>query len=132
MSEDLDLSGEWTGVYNYPFALPPVPFDAVIHDQSGRISGTTSEIGGTPFSLARRLDAVIDGTRTGASVIFLKMYDQADGEYDVVQYSGTVDSEGDEIGGHWQVRGMTGTFLMVRRPRASEMEALEVEEKIDS
>ena len=25
----LDLSGEWTGIYNYPVALPPVAFEAV-------------------------------------------------------------------------------------------------------
>ena len=132
MSGAVDLSGEWTGVYNYPFALPPVAFEAALHDSNGRISGTTSEISGTPFSAERRLNAVIDGSRNGQSVQFIKMYDQADGEYDVVQYQGTVDPDGDEIGGQWVVSGMTGTFLMVRRSKAEEEAKLETEEKIDS
>ncbi len=132
MSDAVDLSGEWTGVYNYPFALPPVAFEAVLLDGNGRISGTTSEMGGTPFSPKRRLDAVIDGSRNGRSVQFIKMYDQADGEYDVVQYEGTIDPDGDEIGGRWVVSGMTGTFLMVRQSKAKEMAKLAIEEKIDS
>ena len=131
MSEKLDLSGEWTGIYNYPIAMPPVAFEAAVHEAGGRISGTTTEMGGTPFSPKRRLDAVIDGTRAGQAVTFIKMYDQADGEYDVVQYSGTLDPEGEEIGGHWTVSGMSGTFLMIRRSRTKESVSLEAEEKID-
>jgi hypothetical protein len=68
LSNSLDLSGEWTGVYNYPFALPPVDFEAVIHDSGGRISGTTSEMGGLPSEAKRRLTAVIDGSRDGQAV----------------------------------------------------------------
>ena len=131
MSGDLDLSGEWTGVYNYPVHLPPVAFEAAIHDLAGRISGTTSEVTSTPFSPAQRLDAVIDGTREAHSVQFLKMYDSADQGFDTVHYSGRVDPEGDEIAGTWSVAGMSGTFLMVRRSKSGEKAVLAVDEEVD-
>ena len=130
-SDPLDLSGEWTGVYNYPAAMPPVAFEAVLHDSAGRISGTTTEIGPSAFAAAQRLDAVIDGRRDGRNVQFIKMYEQADEEYDVVHYSGAVDPEGDEIAGTWLLHGLSGTFLMVRRPRKAEAAKIEAEEKID-
>ncbi|MDQ4087067.1 MAG: hypothetical protein M3177_03490 [Pseudomonadota bacterium] len=110
--EGLDLTGQWSGFYNYPVPAPAVNFEAVLRDAGGRLTGTIVEPddlrGGT-------LSAVIDGYRQGAAVSFLKMYDQADEYYDTVQYSGTVASGGDEIEGRWQVQGgWSGTFLMVR------------------
>ena len=122
----LDLTGNWAGFYNYPVAAPPVNFQAVLHDSGGRLTGTTSEPGDAG---AGTLHAVIDGRRQGAAVSFLKMYDQADEDYDSVQYSGTVASGGDEIEGRWQVAGgWSGTFLMVRARRAfEEAERLEAE-----
>lgn len=129
MSDNLDLSGDWTGIYNYPFALPPVAFEAAILEAAGRISGTTTEM--SSFGPERRLDSVIDGTRGGHSVTFIKMYEDSEGQYDVVQYSGTLDPEGEELGGQWTVQGQSGTFLMIRRSRARESIALEAEEKID-
>ena len=131
MSSDPDLSGEWTGVYNYPVQLPPVAFEAVIQDGTGRISGTTSEVSAAPFGRPQRRDAVIDGTRDGHNVQFLKMYDSGDEGFDAVQYSGRVDPEGDEIGGTWAVAGLKGTFLMIRRSGAEQTVALVAEEKID-
>ncbi|HET9427954.1 MAG TPA: hypothetical protein VFO69_06300 [Allosphingosinicella sp.] len=128
---DLDLSGEWTGIFNYPVSEPSVAFEATIHDSSGTISGTTTEVARTAVSPAQRLDAVIDGRREGRSVQFIKMYDQTDDEYDVVQYSGSLDPEGDEIAGTWQVAGMSGTFLMVRRSRAGTAARREAGERID-
>lgn len=131
-SGDLDLSGEWTGVYNYPVALPPVAFEAVIQDLSGRINGTTREVGPSAFGSPSRRDAVIDGHRQGRSVRFIKMYDRADEEYDVVIYSGSIEAEGDEIGGTWSLAGTSGTFLMVRRSRSSGTVERETEERISS
>jgi len=131
-SGDLDLSGEWTGVYNYPVAIPPVSFEAAIQDQGGRISGTTSEVGPSAFGSPSKRDAVIDGHREGRSVRFIKMYDRADEEYDVVTYAGSIEAEGDEIGGTWAVAGTSGTFLMVRRSRASEAVERETDERIAS
>lgn len=127
----LDLSGEWTGIYNYPVALPPVAFEAVLQDLDGRISGTISEVTETLSRPAQRLDSVIDGRRDGLSVQFIKMYEQADHEFDVVHYSGSVDPEGAEIAGTWALAGMSGTFLMVRRPGATEAVEQEAEATID-
>jgi hypothetical protein len=125
-----DLSGKWTGVYNYPVPIPPVAFEAIIHDRAGRISGTTSEMAGRPFKPAQKLDAVIDGLREGHEVRFLKMYDSGDQGFDTVQYSGSLDRDGDEIAGTWAIAGMSGSFLMIRRSRTGEETALAAEEKL--
>ena len=130
-SDPLDLSGEWTGIYNYPVAVPPVAFEAVLQDSAGQISGSTTELASTSFGRDQRLDAVIDGRREGRDVQFIKMYEQADAEYDVVHYSGAVDPDGDEIAGTWLLHGLSGTFLMIRRPRKTEAAEIETEEKID-
>ena len=37
---DLDLSGRWTGMFNYPGPFPPVGFEAELRDQGGSITGT--------------------------------------------------------------------------------------------
>lgn len=129
--ERIDLSGEWTGIFNYPVSEPSVAFEALIEDVAGIISGTTTELGRTVFSPAKRLDAVIDGRRDGFSIQFIKMYDQADEQYDVVHYSGTIDPDGEEITGIWAVAGMTGTFLMIRRAGAAETAEQETDERID-
>ena len=133
MSEeaDLDLSGQWTGFFNYPVAAQPVNFEAVLHDAAGRLTGTTTEPGTTRGSLGRTLHAVIDGHREGRSVSFIKMYDDADGEYDSVRYTGAVAGGGDEIAGSWEIPGIwSGTFLMVRRPAASQSERREAGEEV--
>src|SRR3546814_17044997 len=62
------------------------------------------------------LHAVIDGRRKGGSIRFLKMYDEAEGGYDVVHYDGALHADGNEIEGQWQIAGIwSGTFLMIRR-----------------
>src|SRR3546814_16060914 len=59
--------------------------------------------------------AVIDGRRKGGSIRFLKMYDEAEGGYDVVHYDGALHADGNEIEGQWQIAGIwSGTFLMIR------------------
>ncbi len=127
----LDLSGEWTGIYNFPHSLPPVAFEAVLLDQAGRLSGTTQEMAGPPFRPERLLTSVIDGVRNGHAVEFAKMYDQADREYDTVAYRGPVTADGEEIQGIWTVGAWSGTFLMVRRAASGEETALEIEAVAD-
>ncbi|HEX8642168.1 MAG TPA: hypothetical protein VF704_13575 [Allosphingosinicella sp.] len=124
---DIDLSGKWSGFFNYPVALPPVNFEAVLNDVGGRLTGSTSE----PDRFGRTIGAVIDGSRQGASVTFIKMYDAADGEYDVVRYAGTAAAGGDEIEGRWVVaENWSGTFLMVRGGRAAEAMEQKAEEPV--
>jgi hypothetical protein len=126
-----DLSGQWTGVYSYPSRFPPNSFEAVLRDAAGSLTGTTTERDGV-FGGDRLLHAVIDGQRDGTSVRFLKMYDQGDEAYDVVQYRGRVTDGGAEISGTWEVPGRwQGSFLMVRGPRAGASIARRVTEKIE-
>ena len=128
---DLDLSGSWTGFFNYPDGGPPVNFHAELHETGGRITGTTREPGDTMGSLGRTMRAVIDGHRDGSSVSFIKMYDEADGEYDAVHYAGRIAPGGDEIEGSWQIPGIwSGTFLMVRAAGAVRRRERKVTAKI--
>ena len=128
---DLDLTGEWTGFFNYPVPAPPVNFEAVLREVDGQVTGTSTEVGDTPRSRGRILHAVLDGQRDGASVRFLKMYEDADEEYDVVRYSGSLDAGGDEISGRWEIGGIwSGTFLMVRKRGAAEQVERKVEESV--
>lgn len=119
MSEG-DLSGSWSGFYNYPAGKPPVPFEAELNDSGGRITGTTSELDPLHGTM---LVAVLDGHRTGRSVEFVKMYECADESYDSVRYQGEVSGEGDEINGRWLIPGAwSGAFLMVRASRSDATE----------
>ena len=115
----LDLSGDWTGIYSYPRAIPPVSFTASLSEQGGWISGVVEEKSRKGVGLARRLGATIQGRRTGESVTWLKLYDDLDDNYDAVQYEGAISADGEEISGCWSIFGdWSGSFLMVRKSRA--------------
>ena len=90
MSKPDDLSGDWRGIFNYPAAQPPTEFTATLHDAGGALSGRTVE----PSLRGATITARIDGRRTGASVAFVKLYDDEDGAYDTVAYQGDVDADG--------------------------------------
>ena len=131
MRADFDLSGRWTGFFNYPIVRPPVNFEATLRDIHGAITGVTSELSDVPNSLYVTLEATIDGRREGRTVRFVKMYDRFDGDYDAVHYEGVIQSDGEEIEGRWEIPGnWGGTFLMVRASGASEEIELEVEEPV--
>src|SRR3546814_1730022 len=78
--KDVDLTGHWTGLYNYPDG-PPVPFEAQLRESSGCVTGTTTETSDLVAGHGQKLHAVIDGRRKGGSIRFLKMYDEAEGGY---------------------------------------------------
>ena len=116
---DYDLSGHWTGVFNFPSLLPPGPFEAAIRDIAGVISGVTNEAGCMFDPPGTVLDAVLDGSRDGASVAFRKIYSD-ELRPDVVLYRGQIEPGGDEIQGEWTIPGdWSGTFLMVRGSKAA-------------
>jgi hypothetical protein len=120
MSES-DLSGVWIGIFNYPEDLPATSYRATLTDSGGRLGGTIEEIDAVVM-VGQRLTAAIDGTRTDRSVRFTKFYAAPDEVYDIVEYQGTVNAEGDEITGHWRVGdAWSGSFIMTR-PRAPGME----------
>ena len=118
MSEEaeLDLSGRWSGIFNYPALYPPNSFEATIRDEGGLITGVIVQPGEVfdPPGIVRH--AVIEGSREGSSIRFIKIYDDLDRP--TPHYRGIVQPGGDEIEGEWTIPGdWSGTFLMIRGSR---------------
>jgi len=132
MSEtEVDLSGDWLGLYNYPQLYPPTRFRATLRDDGGRISGETVEQEEN-FSGGAELRALIDGHREGASVTFAKIYEDEAFNSEFVRYEGEIGAGGDEISGQWVVPGhWSGTFIMVRSSGAAEAAERRIAETID-
>ncbi|GAA0458496.1 MULTISPECIES: hypothetical protein [Sphingomonas] len=119
---DADLSGVWLGIFNYPEDLPATSFRATLTDTGGRLGGTIEEIDAV-ILVGRHLTSALDGTRDGRAVRFTKFYAPVSEDYDVVEYRGTVNAEGDEITGHWQVHGAWGGSFIMTRPQAAPAQA---------
>lgn len=128
---DHNLTGRWTGIFNYPESLPPNSFEATLRDVGGAITGITSERDDDPDGHGDLLHAIIEGRRDGSSVTFTKIYDDMEPEPVVIFYSGTVQPGGEEIHGRWERVDMwSGTFLMVRNPGAEQEDAREISETV--
>jgi hypothetical protein len=126
---DHDLSGEWSGIYNYPAHYPPNSFEAVIRDAGGAISGVIRQPGEFFEPPGTFQHAVIEGSREGSLLRFVKIYD--DLSRPTPHYRGTIQPGGDEIEGEWTIPGdWSGTFLMIRGGKAEAEMELEVGEKI--
>ncbi|HEY5720790.1 MAG TPA: hypothetical protein VIT45_00555 [Allosphingosinicella sp.] len=129
MSGEVDLTGEWSGIYNYPSLYPPNSFEASIRDSGGIITGVIRQPGEFFEPAGTMQHAVIEGSREGSIVRFVKMYD--DLSRPTPHYSGIIQPGGDEIEGEWTIPGdWSGTFLMVRGGKAEAEEELEVGEEI--
>ena len=130
MSEsEHDLSGEWSGIYNYPSQFPPNQFEASIRDSGGIITGVISQPGEF-FEAVDTQHAVIEGSREGSAVRFVKIYD--DLERVSVHYEGVIQPGGDEIEGRWTIPGdWSGTFLMVRGAKAKQAEERRISEGLE-
>lgn len=116
--DPLDLTGSWTGMFNYPRAMPPGSFTAELREQGGVVIGETEERSDSPADRGATLHALIEGNRSGLGIVFVKHYDAARRLDTPVNYSGTLSPNGDEITGTWNIAGnWSGTFLMVRRAR---------------
>jgi hypothetical protein len=112
---DIDLTGRWAGIFNYPDLSPPNSFDAELRDTGGLLSGLTTEQDDNPSRRAGTLHAVLEGRHHDNVVWFTKQYDDFEIMPNLVIYSGTVHPGGDEIEGRWEIPGIwSGTFLMVR------------------
>jgi hypothetical protein len=126
---EFDLTGEWTGIYNYPALLPPNTFEASIRDSGGIISGVIRQPGEIIEPPGIRQHAVIEGSREGSRVRWIKIYD--DLSRATPHYEGTIQAGGDEIEGRWHIPGdWSGTFLMMRRSREEAEEERVVDEEI--
>ncbi|MDZ3831173.1 MAG: hypothetical protein U0S50_05065 [Sphingopyxis sp.] len=113
MSDPLDMTGMWTGSYRYPSPWePPREFVAVISEQRGALSGSTTEKSDLLPGADER--AAIRGTRTDTAVAFGKYYD-GDGAYaHFVAYEGTLTPDGRRVEGRWSIDGFSGSFVMTR------------------
>jgi hypothetical protein len=126
---ELNLTGEWSGIYNYPAHYPPNNFEASIRDSGGIITGVIRQPGEFFERSGIHQHSVIEGTREGDLVRWVKVYD--DLSRATPHYEGTVHADGNEIDGTWHIPGdWSGTFLMVRRREEKAQEARMVAEKI--
>ena len=115
------LTGVWHGLYTYANQPEPVYFVATLIESGSHLSGTTFEsaVGQTGAPLT--LNALIEGTRAGVSIAFLKRYDGSGGWHHGVAYEGTLNGERTEIEGGWTIgSAASGRFLMIRSSGASE------------
>ena len=129
MGDEFDLTGEWTGIYSYPALYPPNTFEASIRDAGGIITGVIRQPGEFFEPPGTRQHAVIEGTRKGSRVRWIKIYD--DLARSPPRYEGTIQPGGDEIEGQWHHPGdWSGTFLMVRARKAKAKEERKVSEKV--
>ena len=132
MSGAADLSGRWSGIFNYPRLLPPTSFEADLRDHGGAISGVTTEPDLEPGCEGQTLHATIEGVREGDTLRFTKIYDDLKHAAEPVQYHGLIQPGGDEIDGTWEIAGVwSGTFLMVRSAGSTEEVAKAVSEEVD-
>ncbi len=123
------LSGAWSGIYNYPRTLPPVPFTAVLIQNGEWITGTTEEISRFGNVRGVTISATLQGRRAGAEVKWLKLYDLRP-EHNGVAYEGTINADASEIHGRWLLPGSwSGTFLMIKAPTCAVERTLEKAER---
>lgn len=117
------LSGSWTGRYDYDNVAfgTPVSFDAVLTETSGTVRGEIVEPNTFRHEATDTLLAVINGTRSGSSVHFIKTYtDFEQGDHPV--YDGQINATATRVTGRWHFPlqpGVKGTFLLARTSQAA-------------
>lgn len=115
---DNNLSGYWTGIYDYSLASKdPVPFNVVITDETGSLSGEFIEPNTFAKTPDRELFASLSGARDGMNVHFIKTYERVPRAGHSVIYEGTLDSTFNRIEGQWRAPApcrVTGSFIMNR------------------
>jgi hypothetical protein len=117
-----NLTGIWQGLYTYSHGSS-VSFVATLIDSAGSLSGSTHEA--CSFRSGRTVCAMLEGSREGHAVSFLKTYQDAGPFYAAtVRYQGTLSNDATEIEGRWTIwRILSGKFVMVRPAgRAAEVE----------
>lgn len=134
----LSLSGNWTGVYDYPVAsMDPVPFFAELTDVAGVVWGTTTEPRTGAFGgVTDELTANLSGYRSRREIRFEKRYDPViEGGENAIHYAGIISEDGNRIEGKWSISdgfaGFSGPFVMDRAKGAKADATLETEAELD-
>jgi hypothetical protein len=114
-----NLTGFWTGVYDYGSGRKePVPFNVIIEDNAGSLTGEIIEPNTFSPAKDRELFASLKGTREGTSVHFIKTYEKVPRAGHSIAYAGTLDASRTRIDGTWNGTGpytsATGPFVMNR------------------
>ena len=123
MSDPLDVTGSWEGIFNYPRSMPANGFRCDLREHGGRITGETQERSDGDADQGDTILALLDGTRDGHAVHLSKCYDEPSRAHYVVTYDGTLAADGNEITGRWDIPGVwSGTFIMVRAERHGAVE----------
>ena len=115
------LTGKWLGRYGYAHSTLVVPFEAVIVECGGDLSGETSEPNTFRFDLGSVLDAVLAGGCGDGAVNFIKRYNGFSPDDDPV-YAGMLNPALTRIEGTWQFPRKpwaNGPFTMMRKPSAA-------------
>jgi hypothetical protein len=122
MTDRIDLTGRWTGVYFYPEDhawnandnMSATPFTAELTDTGGVIVGQTVEPNLT-FPGRPDIRGVLEGRHDGARLTFAKTPD-ADHQDHVIYYDGDISPDGGAVTGRWSIPGdWSGEFRMQRR-----------------
>ena len=128
-SGETNLSGRWSGIFNYPSLFPPNTFEAVIQDQGGVIAGVITQPREAFEPPGPSRHAIIEGRRDGSSLTFVKFYDDLDRA--TPHYHGRIQPGGDEVHGEWTIPGdWSGTFIMIREGKAAAEEERRVGEEV--
>lgn len=101
MSDPLDISGEWFGVYGYgPTGTHRVEFLASLATgPSGHFTGTVADAHGIG-------EAILQGQRSGETVHFMKTYTRTVyRQARPVDYTGRWEEDGAALRGTWSVSG---------------------------
>ena len=75
MSDPLDVTGSWEGIFNYPRTMPASGFRCELREHGGVVTGETQERGDAGAERGQTLLALLDGRRDGHALRFVKRYD---------------------------------------------------------
>ncbi|MCK0168660.1 hypothetical protein MWU52_13960 [Jannaschia sp. S6380] len=122
---DRDLTGSWLGRYAYADATGEdddiVPFEARLAQDGTDLTGRATEPNTFRPDFGPELASTLDGRTAGDEIRFVKRYDGLP-RNEAPHYRGRIDAKGERITGTWgfpSYPGFTGTFTMMRKPRAA-------------
>ncbi len=113
-----NISGFWTGVYDYPRNYKqPVPFNVILTEDSNILRGEIIEPNTMSPVQNKGLFASLSGTRQGQNINFLKTYEGVPKASHSLLYEGTLDASHTKIEGMWRSvehPSWSGPFVMNR------------------